>query len=117
MTLRRERERSGLSVRQLADKAGLVGSTVSRLESGLIASPRPDHLQRIARALQIDVEELYADAGYAISGELPELATYLRRKFQLTPDEANRVEGYVQAMTEDNQPKEGSDDDKRDQAP
>jgi transcriptional regulator with XRE-family HTH domain len=71
--LKSERERAGLTVRQLADDAGLVPSTVSRLETGFIATPRPDHLQKLARALGIDVEELYAAAGYLTPGELPEL--------------------------------------------
>src|SRR5215203_5849586 len=55
--LKGERERAGLTVRQLAKAAGLVPSTVSRLESGLIATPRPIHLQQLAQALGIDVEE------------------------------------------------------------
>jgi transcriptional regulator with XRE-family HTH domain len=58
-----ERHRAGWAVRQLADEAGLVASTVSRLENGLIAEPRPTHLQRLAQALGIDVEELYIAAG------------------------------------------------------
>ncbi len=40
--LRQERVRSGLTVRQVAELAGLVPSTVSRLESGLSwPSPGP----------------------------------------------------------------------------
>jgi len=39
--LKRERERAGWTVRQLAEAAELVPSTVSRLETGFIASPRP----------------------------------------------------------------------------
>ena len=72
--LKRERERAGMTVRQLADAAGLVPSTVSRLETGFIATPRPEHLQRLARALGIDVEELYAAVGYLTEGALPELS-------------------------------------------
>lgn len=99
--LKRERERAGLTVRQLADAAGLVASTVSRLESGLIASPKPDQLQRLAQALQIDVEELYAAAGYFAPSSLPALRPYLRAKYGLTDDIASRVEGYVEALRYD----------------
>ncbi len=109
-----------MTVRQLADAAGLVASTVSRLESGLIASPKPDHLQRLAQALGIEVEELYAAAGYLAPGGLPALRPYLRAKYGLTEDLASRIEGYVEALREDtNQPtrKEGRHDDARDQAP
>jgi len=102
--LKGERERAGLTVRQLAEAAGLVPSTVSRLESGLIASPKPDHLQRLAQALGIDVEELYAAAGYLTEGALPELRPYLRAKYGLTDQQAGQIEGYLQALRDTNQP-------------
>jgi transcriptional regulator with XRE-family HTH domain len=94
--LKRERERAGLTARQLADAAGLVASTVSRLENGFIATPRPDHLQRLAGALEIDVEELYAAVGYLTEGALPELRPYLRTKYGLTDEQASQIEGYMQ---------------------
>ena len=97
--LKRERERAGLTVRQLADAAGLVPSTVSRLETGFIATPRPEHLQKLAQALGIEVEELYAAAGY--STPLPELRPYLRAKYGLTDELANRVEGFVEAVRQE----------------
>jgi transcriptional regulator with XRE-family HTH domain len=110
--LKSERERAGLTVRQLADAAGLVASTVSRLETGFIASPRPEHLQKLAHALKIDVEELYAAAGYLELGSLPELRAYLRTKYGLTDQQASQIEGYMQAVRDTNQPpgKEGRHD-------
>jgi transcriptional regulator with XRE-family HTH domain len=99
--LKRERERAGMTVRQLADTAGLVPSTVSRLETGFIATPRPEHLQRLAQALAIDVEELYVTVGYLTPGALPELRPYLRAKYGLTDELANRVEGFVEAVRQE----------------
>ena len=101
--LKRERERAGMTVRQLADAAGLVPSTVSRLETGFIATPRPEHLQRLARALGIDVEELYAAVGYLTEGALPELRPYLRVKYGLTDQQADQIEGYMQALRDTNE--------------
>jgi transcriptional regulator with XRE-family HTH domain len=101
--IKREREGAGWTVRQLAEAAGLVPSTVSRLETGFIAKPQPDHLQKLALALGIDVEELYAEAGYLTPGTLPELRPYLRAKYGLTDELANRVEGYLQAVRDTNQ--------------
>lgn len=116
--LKRERVRAGLTVRDLAQAAGLVPSTVSRLESGLIGSPKPDHLQRLANALGIDVEELYAAAGYMVPSGLPELRPYLRAKYGIDEDVASRIEGYIEAAREDQQlSKEGRHDSTRDQAP
>jgi transcriptional regulator with XRE-family HTH domain len=115
--LKRERERAGLTVRQLADAAGLVPSTVSRLETGFIATPRPKHLQQLAGALGIEVEDLYVAAGYLTEDALPELRTYLRAKYGLTEAQAGQIEGYLQAVRDTNQPpgKEGQHD-ARDQA-
>jgi transcriptional regulator with XRE-family HTH domain len=116
--IKAERHRAGWTVRQLADEAGLVASTVSRLENGLIAEPRPTHLQRLARALGIDAEELYLAAGYSTPGALPDLQPYLRAKFGLTDQQASQIEGYLQAVKDTNQPpgKEGQHD-RRDEAP
>src|SRR3954451_19094440 len=90
--LKRERERSGLTVRQVADAAGLAASTVSRLETGITPTPRPDHLQRLAQVLEMDVENLYAVSGYLTPGALPELGPYLRAKYGLSDEIANRIE-------------------------
>jgi transcriptional regulator with XRE-family HTH domain len=116
--LKSERERAGMTVRQLAEAAGLVPSTVSRLETGFIASPKPEHLQRLAQALGIDVEELYAAAGYLMSGTLPELRPYLRTKYGLTDQQASQIEGYLQAVRDTNErPGEEGQHDRRDEAP
>lgn len=116
--LLRERQRAGLTIRELAEAAHLVPSTVSRIETGQVAEPRPSHLQQLARALGIDVEELYAPAGYANPGALPELRTYLRRKYQLTDEAAGRVEGFLDAIKKKDDVKEvPHDHNSRDQAP
>ena len=116
--LRRERARAGLTVRGLAEKSGLVVSTVSRLESGLVAEPRPSHLQKLAQALSIDVEELYAEVGYLAPGTLPELRSYLRVKYGLDDEAASRIEGYLEATRHAKQaPKEGRHDGTGDKAP
>jgi transcriptional regulator with XRE-family HTH domain len=115
--LKRERERAGMTVRQLADAAGLVPSTVSRLETGFIATPRPEHLQRLAAALGIDAEELYVTVGYLTPGALPELRPYLRAKYGLTDELANRIEGFVEAVRQEtNQRKKEGQNGTRDKA-
>lgn len=108
--LRRERARSGMTVRQLAEASGIHPATVSRLESGQIAKPQPDHLQRLARAFGIDVEDLYATAGYLAGDTLPELTPYLRAKYGLTPEKANEVDRFMRYIARDDETttKEGS---------
>ncbi len=108
-TLRAHRAAANLTVRQLADKAGLVASTVSRLETAQIESPRPEHLQQLARALGSEVEDFYALAGYLMPEGLPALRPYLRAKYGLGDAAAQRLEGYFKALQD--QPNEERDDD------
>src|SRR4051794_39813698 len=96
--LRSARLRAGLTVRQLAERSGLTSATVSRLELGQIASPKPAHLQRLASALGVEVEGFYAAAGILTGGGLPALQPYLRAKYGLGADAAHRVEGYLRSL-------------------
>jgi transcriptional regulator with XRE-family HTH domain len=116
--LRRERQRAQLSVRQLAAAAGITSSTVSRLESGVIGSPKPEQLQRLARVLGIDVEDFYAAAGFYVPTGLPELQPYLRAKYGLADDATQQIAGYVQALRDQTKDltKEGRHDNSGDQA-
>jgi hypothetical protein len=47
------------------------------------------------------VEELYVTIGYLTPGSLPELRPYLRAKYGLSDELANRVEGFVEAMRQE----------------
>lgn len=98
ISLRECRLRAGLTIRQLAAASGLAASTLYRLESGEIAKPRPSYLQQIARALSIDVENLYADAGYLLTDGMPELQPYLRSKYNLSPSEAAQIDEIFEAL-------------------
>ena len=57
--LRTERETQGLSVRQLARFADTTAATISRIERGLIADPRPALQVRIARALRVPLDRVF----------------------------------------------------------
>lgn len=113
--LRRERLAAGLSMRQLGAAAGIAPSTVHRLENGLLPMPRPDQLNRLARALGTDVEEFYIATGTADTLALPELPVYLRAKYGVSEADASRLEGYLQALRQshdDTSSTEGKHDDK-----
>ena len=57
-TLRQQRERTGLSVRALASRAGFSPSFISQVENG-IASPSIGSLEKIAACLQVSISELF----------------------------------------------------------
>lgn len=60
--LREQRELAQLSLRQLAELAGVSNPYLSQIERGL-KRPSAEILQQIARALQVSAESLYVRAG------------------------------------------------------
>lgn len=60
--IRQQRERANLSLRRLADRAGISNPYLSQIERG-IRNPSADILKRLSRALEISAETLYSRAG------------------------------------------------------
>jgi transcriptional regulator with XRE-family HTH domain len=60
--IRNQRERSAMSLRKLADKAGISNPYLSQIERGL-RKPSAEILKSIARGLSIRAESLYERAG------------------------------------------------------
>lgn len=56
--LRRERDRRALSMRELADLAGVSWVTVWRIENGRRVQPHPSTLRKLAAALAVEPAEL-----------------------------------------------------------
>src|SRR4051812_25571448 len=77
--LRDVREAYGWTGRELGRKSGLSHTQVARIESGAIASPAPDTLVSLARALELNPRPLMILAGH-LSGD--EARTELRPMFR-----------------------------------
>ena len=60
--IRQQREQAKISLRQLADQAGVSNPYLSQIERGL-RKPSADILQQIAKGLRISAEALYVQAG------------------------------------------------------
>ncbi|OBJ73063.1 helix-turn-helix transcriptional regulator [Mycobacterium sp. 1274756.6] len=60
--IRSQREAAQVSMRQLADKAGVSNPYLSQIERGL-RKPSADVLSQIAKALRLSAEVLYVRAG------------------------------------------------------
>ena len=60
--LREQRVQARLSLRQLAEQAGVSNPYLSQIERGL-RKPSAEVLQQIAKALRISAEQLYIRAG------------------------------------------------------
>lgn len=72
--LREQRTSARLSLRQLADLAGVSNPYLSQIERG-IKKPSAEILQQLAKGLQISSESLYVKAGFldehTVSGHRP----------------------------------------------
>lgn len=90
-TIRRHRTGAGLSQQALAKQIGVPASTVFRLEKGEFGMPDPEKLARLAEALDIEAEELYALAPYP---DLPEMAPYLRAKYGMSAEAVAEAEEF-----------------------
>lgn len=106
----RRRNELGCSLRQLAAKTHSDHTTILAIERGRVKSPNPLLLQRLARALDVDYEDLAALTGNLPPSGLPTYATYLRTKYPDLPDEevermehdfAIRLEHYERQREED----------------
>ena len=62
--LREQRESAQLSLRQLAEQAGVSNPYLSQIERGL-RRPSAEVLQQLAMALRVSAEQLYSRAGIA----------------------------------------------------
>ncbi|MGW2281468.1 helix-turn-helix domain-containing protein [Streptomyces sp. NPDC001770] len=72
--LREQRRSAQLSLRQLADAAGVSNPYLSQIERGL-RKPSAEVLQQVAKALRISAETLYVRAGILDERERGELET------------------------------------------
>jgi transcriptional regulator with XRE-family HTH domain len=87
-TLSKARERLGLSAAEVARRAGMPTSTVTRIESAQFATPQPDSLKAIADVVGVDVADLFVTADWLPKEGLPTFAPYLRAKYGDLPPEA-----------------------------
>jgi len=70
--IRAQREAAQVSVRQLAEKAGVSNPYLSQIERGL-RKPSADVLNQIAKALRVSAEVLYIRAGILEPGDSNEV--------------------------------------------
>jgi transcriptional regulator with XRE-family HTH domain len=90
--IRTQRETARMSVRRLAELAGVSNPYLSQIERGL-RRPSAEILQQIAKALQISAETLYVRAGF-LSDEPTdhnEVRDAIARDPKLTPEQRHAL--------------------------
>ncbi|MEU4194852.1 helix-turn-helix transcriptional regulator [Kribbella sp. NPDC026611] len=85
--IKNRRVELGLSASELARRAGVQKSTISRLEAGERQTPKADILMAIARVLGLSNTDLFVAADWMPEGELPSFKPYLRAKYGDLPAE------------------------------
>lgn len=68
--IRQQRQRANLSLRRLADRAGISNPYLSQIERG-IRKPSAQILKQLSRALSISAETMYSRAGLIEDGGSP----------------------------------------------
>jgi transcriptional regulator with XRE-family HTH domain len=89
------RKRLGLSVRELAAKVAVSPSWITQVETAQYLDVSPDRLARVAQALDIEPARIDRLTGRAMSESLPELRTYFRAKYDLSPEDIEKIERYI----------------------
>src|ERR1700723_2865268 len=84
--IREQREQAKISLRQLAQNAGISNPYLSQIERGL-RRPSADILQQIAKGLRISAEALYVQAGFL---EAPPPASMVREAILTDPEITER---------------------------
>ncbi len=84
--IREQRRQAELSVRKLADLAGVSNPYLSQIERGL-KRPSAEILQQLARALEVSAESLYVRAGILDEEPNSNLVAAIRAQHDLTVEQ------------------------------
>jgi len=90
------RAKKGLSHRALAQQLGVAYGWLSELEAGRFVDPAPGRLARLAEALDIEPSRIDRITKGSMADSLPEVPTYFRAKYGLTPEQSAQIEHYVE---------------------
>jgi len=96
--IREQRQLAELSLRRLADLAGVSNPYLSQIERGL-RKPSAEILQQLARALQLSAETMYVRAGILDEAAGPDgLEPAIRRARELTAEQRRALLGVYRSF-------------------
>src|ERR1700755_123418 len=99
--IRTQREAAQVSVRQLAEKAGVSNPYLSQIERGL-RKPSADVLSQIAKALRVSAEVLYIRAGILEPSETNEVRDVIITDTAITERQKQVLLDIYQSFCEKN---------------
>jgi transcriptional regulator with XRE-family HTH domain len=103
--IRQQRERSAMSLRKLADAAGISNPYLSQIERGL-RKPSAEILKSIARALSIRAEALFEHAGLLEGIERPGVIESIEADVMLQKSQKQALMQIYTSFINDNKTEE-----------
>ena len=104
--IRQQRQRSAISLRKLAERAGISNPYLSQIERGL-RKPSAEILKAIAKGLSISAETLYERAGLLDGRVVPDVEQSIRADTRLSERQkqalAEIYRSFVAAAEEEEQ--------------
>jgi transcriptional regulator with XRE-family HTH domain len=101
--IKQQRERANLSLRRLAERAGVSNPYLSQIERG-IRRPSAEILKRLSRALEISAETLYTRAGLIDEGPAaPTVVEAIEADRLLTPRQKQVLLDLYRALADASQ--------------
>ena len=98
--LEQAREEAGVSLRQLVVATGIPQTTINRLLKDEVEKPNPEHLTRLADALELNASDLFMVAGLPIPRELPSIDALLRAEYDLPEEAVAEAKRNIAAIVE-----------------
>ena len=107
--IHRKRVAAGMSLRAVAQAAGIQHGALFKIETGRTEQPAPKILVALARVLEVEIEDLYVLAGYTVPESLPSFEPYLRTKYDLPEGAVQQLDEYFEFLRQ----RYGSDEQER----
>jgi transcriptional regulator with XRE-family HTH domain len=98
--LEQAREEAGISLRQLVAATGIPQTTINRLLKDEVEKPNPEHLARLADALELNPSDLFMVAGLPIPQGMPSIDALLRAEYDLPEEAVAEARRNIQAIVE-----------------
>src|SRR4030065_2224467 len=95
--IRQQRERSAISLRKRAERAGISTPYLSQIERGL-RKPSAEILKRIARGLSVSAETLFEQAGLLEGREVPDLEDAIEADASLSERQKQALRGIYRSF-------------------
>jgi transcriptional regulator with XRE-family HTH domain len=91
----------GIPQTALATRLGVANGWLAGLEQGRFLDPSAERLARIAEALDIEPARIDRITNGTVAGSLPGMRTYFRAKYDLSPEQIDRLERYIRRLQGD----------------